>query len=665
MENRMPNPCWMISVLVLLLPAEPFSQAPAGSRDSSPPSPAAAERGPVAGSAGPLQAFHDAYSQAVLFADAADERRVRVSPKEVDARLAAYAALYPGEDIDFMRVETLLKAEKYLASQVRDAGDRDIENRMSGLAAAGIAVNDGNREALRKALKTESLFMREDVRQFGEKSLELTTLRNQDIMEKSRQMWPLESMRLLGAPDECLANLRGECWATLEEYNAVLGEIRIPRGLPLDTAKAEALREYLFQKQFAKNGSDRRGEGNADSIVESVKARKSRKEWHDRTEGMGRLVMDEAILRATYDRNYRELFQPRLEAAVEVIGSSDSIYVNSAYRALARWEMEAAAARKEGRMPSEEPALPWIPFKEADLPRELSARTDSLQPGGFTRPVNTRLGFFLARVRQIRRLREVSFEEAFPRLVFLATRDKFLRMDSVVAAKSLKYYNAHREEFRIPDTLELTAWLVPYRLDGKGMSKRYLLSSDPGKDTARFAPRKISSLWLAEGWRNRIQGLAKRKPVMARKDSKPFFGPLKGEYGQWYFRVDKAKKAGGFRSFAAARNEILEQLTAPEREPDTLASDSAKNAVLLTLGMAWANKWRGSSKLDSLTDGELQKMIESGKLDTAGLPKGLDKEQVIALSKQRWVEQNPAQSLNGNPDFLKEVEIDYARLFKP
>src|SRR5690606_3741729 len=139
----------------------------------------------------------------------------------------------------------------------------------------------------------------------------------------------------------------------------------------------------------------------------------------------------------TYDRYYRELFKARMVATIGVVGSSDSGYIDSVFRVIKRWRLADSIAKMAGNKPPEEPYIPWNVHPEKNLPRAITVHTDTLLSKEFTRPIKTNLGFFLARVQEIKLIKEVSFREAYAKLVYLATRDKLLGMDSVIAAKSL------------------------------------------------------------------------------------------------------------------------------------------------------------------------------------------------------------------------------------
>jgi hypothetical protein len=606
--------------------------------------------------------YQDTYIKSRPFVEEADRCGIRIKPQDLAARLAAYAELYPGRSFDRKLVENQMKAEKYLEDRGKTVSEEEVESLASASEDAGKSFKGGNDEARRQALRAEILFRKEDVKRLGEQTLELTFLKNQDIMELSLTLWTPESLQLQGSPGECLATLDGECWVTLGEFNALLFDTRAPRVIDLDSVRVSTLRSYLLEKQFARTETASAKGPLADSLLNAMEIEKRREDFFFLSQGLGRRVSDPKILWETYDRYYRELFKASLEVLVDIVGSSDSAYIDSLHLALERWKKTAADTTK----PAQEPCIPWVSFIQKRLPKDLSVHLDTLNPGEFSQPIKTSLGFYLGKVRNIKKKKEVTFEEAFPQLVFLATRDKLLRMDSVMAAKSLKYYQKHTEEFRIPDTLGLTAWLIPFRLESKnGRPGPSLPSSLTRKDTADFAPMKISSLRLPGKLQSRLYGLIREKPPAGKKKpEKRFIGPLPGEYGQWYFRIDEARMATGMRPYAAVKQEIINKLANPETRPEPLARDSVRDGMLLTLGLADYHKAQMAAKIRTLHDDEIERLIESGEVDTTEFPKALDKERLFELYRQSLGNKRYAKVLAEKRELSKRIEINYAELFK-
>lgn len=619
---------------------------------------------PDSGSGRRYADYADAYLNALPFIDAAEKSRIQIGPEAIRTRLAVYKGLYPGQDIDTLRVRKQLQAEKYLETSGHKVDDRQVEDRLESLGVSKEGYQEEELGAIRQAVKAELLFKTREIIEQGERRMDVVFVENQDIMAESRKLWPLDRIRLNGAPAECLAWLHGRCHVTLEEYNAAANEFRVPRGIPLDSAKALALRQYLSEKCFAEKGLSEGLDKDAESILEKFKIKRESLKLLQMMKGLGRPVRDPKTLRQTYGKYHGEFFKARDNVVMRIIGSSDSSYIDSVHRRLVRWQHEDGESRKIGKKAAKEPDLPWLSFREEELPLELVSPTDTFYQGQFTGPIKTAMGFFISRVWKISRVKEVPFEAAHSRLVFLATRDKYLGMDSVMNAKSLKYYHGHLDEFITPDTLALTAWLIPYDV-GKTHQGRYLLSSEAKRDTSEFSPIGISSLQLPRKLQAQLGSLAKGgRPPTKKPPFKPFYGPLKGEHGQWFFKIDSLKKAGDTLQFRFVKEEIRKKLGTPEIGEDTATTDEARDDVLLTLGLAKAFRSEGVGKLRDLTGEEIARRMKNGSIDTSDFPESAKGGQRLELSKRQLIGNLREDHLKWKKARLEEAEIEYGRLFQ-
>ena len=290
-------------------------------------------------------------------------------------------------------------------------------------------------------------------------------------------------------------------------------------------------------------------------------------------------------LQSLYGRHYQEYFAAGEDATLDIIGSTDSAYVDSLHKVLSAWSKRSGAkpisSREAAKEP--EPELPWISFREKELPRELAAVTDTFRLGQFSMPFRSRMGFFIVRLSKLVQRGEVSFDDAVPRLIFHATRNKFLNMDSVLEAQARKYYQDNKARFALPDTLELVSWLLPRDMAKSHPRKAAKTEQASRPDTARFKPMVLSSLVLPKETRMILQS-------QARADSrKTGFGPLSDPFGRWHFRIRSKKLARDTLPYRLARKEILEIISSPlPEQPSGLASDESLDDVLLTLGTALA-----------------------------------------------------------------------------
>jgi hypothetical protein len=289
--------------------------------------------------------------------------------------------------------------------------------------------------------------------------------------------------------------------------------------------------------------------------------------------------------------------------------------------------------------------------------KEIASLADRLNVGQCSLPLHTSLGYFLVRLVKAVPTREISFKEAHLRLVYLATRDKFLDMDSLVDALAKKYYSANIAQFRLPDTMAIRAWLLP-----RSESRQSGMVDHKGRkpvvvDTARFKSMEISSLALTSELRIALQG-------RVRQDSTTnFFGPLSDRNGRWYFQVRSRKPAIGVLPFRLVRKDILDRMTALHTEQGSgVASDEAQNEVGVNLALARAIKQEQYRKQKEEMEATRSSRGDTGRVpqDRAFAPGQM--QSIEAASVRMYAEE--AKQRAEEARMLKEARVDLNRLFR-
>jgi hypothetical protein len=327
------------------------------------------------------------------------------------------------------------------------------------------------------------------------------------------------------------------------------------------------------------------------------------------------------------------------------------------YRVYLSWYRGSASGRKPGGNPAKEPVLPWAYFKEGQLPKDLIARADSLKAGQCGFPYRSPYGYFLVRLEKSVPTPEVSFESAFLRLVFLATRDKYLEMDSVVEARAKDYYAANIAQFARPDTLELRAWLIPRQGTRSPGMTRHDVKPRVLSDTACYQALEIPSLALPAEVRVPLQERVRKDAAQA------FFGPLSNRFGRWYFQVRSRKPAQGVLPFRLARKDILDRMTAlPEEEGSGTASDEAQEEVGFNLALAQAYRQVQDRKR---MEKEGQERHPEGGADLSH-PDGRSDSKTADAGEppSARIRREEAKRRADEDRMLKEARVDLNRLFR-
>ena len=647
----------MFPALVVILGL--VSGANAGARDQSPvPSDSLAARDALA--APSIVELDKAAMNASPFAAAAQGEGISVSTHELKQRVGLYSKLYPGHEVDSEQVREIVLAEKYLEAKGIRSKEAGPDSDSGSAADASRFAAPGEAELAKKTVGLHLLLDREDVRRQGEKLEEFAQLRLSSE-QKPLEMRPLSELQLQGDPEECLAWAGRDCFLTLQEYNAAAAYYPMPGTIPLGTARTIILKRYLQEKRLAANARTLGLDRKADSAMQRVLNRKRDLPWIQSALAFGKPVQDMSLLQAAYGKYYGRYFAPGEDVTLAVIGSSDSAYIDSLYRVLRAGYGKRTADRNPGRRPAAKPALPWSYFQERQLPQDLIARADTLKVGQCSSPHRSPFGYFLVRLAKAAPTPEVSFDNAYPQVVFLATRDRFLGMDSLAEAQAKRYYAMNIGQFAWPDTLGLRAWLIPRQeAPTPGMARR------TGKapvlaDTARFKALELSSLALPPGLRISLQ-------EQARKDSaKTFFGPFSDGYGRWYFQIRSRKPARGVLPFRLARKEILDRIGAPpEEEGSGTASEEALGEVGFNFALAQA--YRQAQHRKQMEKDEKARHAEGG----AGLPADLPRPEGMSESEQAKASEDALVRIRAEETkrraeedrLLKEARVDLNRLLR-
>lgn len=527
----------------------------------------------------PIRDLDNAAFGSQALAEEAARKGLTVSSAELSRRIAGYRQLYPVGQLDSSKVRAILMAEKYLASKGMRVDDAEVARSFPGQwAVLREAIRDSGEH--RQLLRTQTLLQQAEV---DREVVRLKDLVQIDLREKAGDApeWDVMDLQISDDTGACVAWSGSDCFVGADEFNAACTQYRMPASLPRDSAKASVLRGYMLAKRRADQVRRSGSAKNADSILGSFKKDIDMRRWTASAFRYGTWETEERKLQAAYGRYYGRFFAARRVADFEVIGSSDSGYVDSLFRLHRAGRKKTLPGKGTAGESSREPRLPWVRIKGDDLPAEWDSRIDSLRVGRTSRPFRTPYGFFFIRMTKVSDIPEVPYDKALYQLIYLATRDKFLERDSVAESQARRFYRENQARYAIPDTLSLLAWLIPGPVtkpppDREGSSRGRIRH-----DTAVFKPLQTNSLSLPEEVRVRIQ-------AEIRKDSsRVFLGPMREGFGTWYFSILSRKPAKGFTPYRLVRSEILERISAPLPELDRgMATEEAIEEVFLTIRLS-------------------------------------------------------------------------------
>jgi hypothetical protein len=511
---------------------------------------------------------------------------ITATPEEISAQQKAYFALFPGVEVPSNFAQFEIIAKKYARTL---AGNQLFDNTIQNAYAQvqkGFSQGDApSFDDLQPLLETRALLgtrlVQETVQQIGERL-------DKEVSESyvsSQESWPDEDMRIRGRPDQCLVEHKdsAKCLLTVKKYNEMVRYHPISNCLPLDSARVAAIKNILTDWYIAcearKSGfasSDSAAEEKRNIMHAFVNTMKYKK--------IGTRIFDRNALWRTYSMFYEALFKTRYYPYFSIVGSNDSLYIDSLSRLCKKIASKDSSTGEGHAAPSSDPStIPWSYSYAVMLPGDFDHLLDTLRVGSVSDLFRTPYGFFLVRIDSVQTRYEIPFEEAGKYVVPLASKQKWRGMDSLLLEKARSIYASNKRLNRLPDTLAVKAVIAPRELRdsiamGKtitGKDKRVFITND-----SLAGALSISSALLPPEVRDALLN-----GYEAAGNKNTTIGPIPSRFGVWYFKVLEKKSLGGVRPFSAVRKQLIDSLVVGELDEaaDTLwqKPDSAFDEMAL------------------------------------------------------------------------------------
>lgn len=413
------------------------------------------------------------------------EKGFVVAEDDILNRLAQYKIVFPTHAINRKLIVDELLIEQYLQTAYNLAPpDHVIDkifDKLQGLAGSRRL----NRESLRPLLRSHGLLMHPQVLA---DCAELNLSARAEAMQKEaaeNKPWPQELVQIPGDASECLAYVRSpsECLITVAQLNSMLGITQPSHAIAIDSARLAALR-LILENHFYVAKAEHEGFGSSAELDERLEEMIQLDLLTSRLRRFGPPISDEGYLAYVYDKYYHEYFSRRTIPYVYLWGSSDSMAIEALHDTLSR----RAAGHSQGTASTDRSypilfAQPMGPFCLDSLPVALHHACDTLAPGEMSQPYHAAFGSYIFVMDSVAVRRGTSFHDAKLRLIYLATRERWLNPDSVCRAHALEEFTSNPQRFRSPDTLFLLCRLTTHNTADTLMRS----------DTAQPAPRTLLS----------------------------------------------------------------------------------------------------------------------------------------------------------------------------
>jgi hypothetical protein len=543
------------------------------------------------------------YTKIVPLAQEAEKNGFTATSDEITAQRNALTVVFPYMPLFEKQLRDEIIARKY--SQTLNGtrmSDADIQNAYKQMLSE---YPDSKAPAMADVLPLLQTQVVLENRAVQDKIQELNDQRdiqtNQNLL-KAKETWPLQDMRSNGPGDACVAEHKDSstCLLTIKQYNDFVPFYAVPKSFPLDSARAMTIRSILTDLYIA-------SEARAKGFAESDSAAEEKRNWKQdyvrqlKSNKLGKMVVDPVWLRQSYSMFYDALFRTCYYPHYSIIGSSDSLYIDSIFKLCRRIVLSDSQRPGEKNKVSTQSIdaynLHWSHSHGEFLPGEFGPVVDTLHISVVSPLIKTSYGFFVVRLDSVQVRYEVSFEDAGEKLIILATKQKYLKMDSLLDARADSLYSSNKRLNHFPDTLLVRAVLTPEFgrdsfSEGKTSINNYKcdIIADPLKSGV-----EISTAHLPYDVRDSL--LSRFEAV---QDKKNTIGPIHSRFGIWNFTVIGRKRQGGKCPFSFVRKRLIDSLVVYENDCGVNLSwdDPDSSFDKTALAKSYAYRFYGGMEFD-------------------------------------------------------------------
>ncbi|HKP96940.1 MAG TPA: hypothetical protein VJ385_14415 [Fibrobacteria bacterium] len=378
----------------------------------------------------------------------------------------------------------------------------------------------------------------------------------------------------------------------IEDSEALLSQREVFR-----TRKAilEGLSEGIFMRDLLKNRQDRRLQGEIDLAWSKHLAESAR-------------GFEAQALKRLYARHYDALFAAQHDVEVRLLGSSDSLFLDS----LAHFPMDSGSPfprtvrpAMEDSAASRELRYSWQPLSWKALPEGLKEWTKSTVTGAQSPILHTEFGWFILKISKSTPVPAKTFSQALPVLLAIAA----------LPADPREYQDAAKPAPAESDHREIRLWLLPpARIRGRAAIM------PAWADTARLAPMQTRI--------SRLPGTVREKAVAILSQSGS--GILKSDYGIWYLKL----APGTPRALARTEARGVRETVAHSKSPTDLG---------LRLALENAAQLETDFRIDFLRSRIADSCSADSEFRLAQAPGNAAKRlpaDPFTFASKKWVEQN-------------------------
>jgi len=541
----------------------------------------------------------------ILLSDSSFRERAPAK-SEIDERTSCYKQAFPAIPITQSYIINEILSEKYI---IQKTGITAPENETVKI------YNDYTKttplkqppliSTIRPILRCKAIMSTDTVIRLCKQLKLQKQEKNRLQMAEKMKPWAYEEISLKTDPVNCIVTdpQYNQCIVSVAEFNSFLSMHKMLHFIELDTARVKALKDLLTKLFFAYKG-ELAGVSKSDSLIRTQELWEESKRLSMEQDSHPADSICDSLLVKTYNKYYDLFFAGKTVRQVGIIGSSDSSFIDSLCKPLF-----SDSGKRINGIRHYINSLPWTITTSDKLPDTLRSLADTLRRGQITSRINTPFGFFICRLQNVYRQKEITFREARSktRYLYLAEKKKYNeKPDSIIA---LEYYRKNADQFITADTLIVEAHLVQTDSLTYQTNDTLQLQKLISRDTAQISSILISSDRLPPVISAELQ---KRFKIADNK--KELIGPFFSTIGTWYFSVRKCIPGARKIPF----DSVCQSICRNELRIKRLPFDSIQNtetAIRICNQITLADAYRSFNKkaleeqVKNIPDKDIEKLI--------------------------------------------------------
>jgi hypothetical protein len=521
----------------------------------------------------------------------AEKKGLQATQEELSVQEKAFNAMFPGIPSTPSDRSNEILAQKYsktLPGTFTSTGD--IHNAYTQLQSEFPNEHMPSLDNVRPMLEMRALLENRSVQIQVEKRNEQIQKEQNDSIINAFKTWPISDLTMHAPGNNCLArNIDNDsCLLTVEKFNRYIRYMEVPKVYSIDSARMQAIKEILRELFIADEARNQQAE-ESDTIANKKQNWIQEKMFQIKFKNLSMPVRDSNALHDAFSTYYDAFFSERVFPYYSIIGSSDSLYMDSVSQALQCDTLKNGKnSDNKSKAMNHASGFSWSYSRADFLPEEFDKYIDTMRLKDVSGIIKTPYGFFIVRFDSMQIRPALRFEDAQNDLIFLATKRKWEDLDSSLAARAYRIYTLNKRLNQTADTLRIMAFLTP-------------LNDQPAVSTGGKGPLKSKNKKASkEGLEKGLTVLSTQLPSDIRDSllnrfeagngKNQILGPIASRYGVWNFKVLDIFHGGGILPFSFSKKRLIDSMVVSELEltldAQWLKPDSALDDLALAKSYA-------------------------------------------------------------------------------